>query len=106
MKDGLVNWSKMRQIARHCAIVTDCSRVTTEYLHDDNLSRLVTDLPVYSLDSDVRANLPSFLDLAEFYAPNSLYTIYLTPTNLVKHAMQATTQSKRRPGSSGNLSTR
>lgn len=57
MKDGLVNWSKMRQIARHCAIVSDCSRVVNEYLHDDNLSRLVTDLPVYSLDSDVSLRL-------------------------------------------------
>lgn len=55
MRDGLVNWSKMKAIGKHCAIVIDCSRLAPHYPNNEDLSRLITRLPLYSLnDDDVR----------------------------------------------------
>lgn len=52
MRDGLVNWSKMRQIGKYASVVTHCSRLTPHYPHDERLSQLVMDAPVFSLDDD------------------------------------------------------
>lgn len=52
MRDGLVNWSKMRQIGKYASAVAHCGRLTPRYLHDERLSKLVMDGPVFSLDSD------------------------------------------------------
>lgn len=52
MRDGLVNWSKMRQIGRFASIVVDCARLAPQNVHDEALSRLIVDLPVYSLNDD------------------------------------------------------
>lgn len=95
MKDGLVNWSKMRQIARHCAIVTDCSRVATEYQHDDNLSRLVTDLPVYSLDSDVRLLL--FVHAMDLADPHSYYEVSVRSILRLQTSSSTQRKQSRRP---------
>lgn len=55
MRDGLVNWSKMKAIGKHCAIVIDCSRLAPHYPNNVDLSRLITRLPLFSLnDDDVR----------------------------------------------------
>lgn len=52
MRDGLVNWSKMRQIAKYASAVAHCGRPTPHYPHDERLSKLVMDAPVFSLDDD------------------------------------------------------
>ena len=53
MRDGLVNWSKLRQIGRHCAIVSNCGGLALSFTQSENISRLVAALPVYSIDEDV-----------------------------------------------------
>lgn len=52
MRDGLVNWSKMRQIGKYASTIAHCARLTPYYTHDERLSKLVTDVAVFSLDSD------------------------------------------------------
>lgn len=52
MRNGLVNWTKMRQIGKHCAIVNDCARLAPYYADNPYVARLITGLPVYSLDTD------------------------------------------------------
>lgn len=60
MRDGLVNWSKMRQIGRYASAIAHCARLTPHYGHDERLSKLVMDVPVFSLDSDDDVRFPLF----------------------------------------------
>ena len=52
MRDGLVNWNKMRQLARHCAIVTESPRLRPDSANSNDFERYVMKLPVYSLESE------------------------------------------------------
>lgn len=58
MRDGLVNWSKMRQIGKYASAIAHCARLTPHYTHDERLSTLVTGVPVFSLDSDDDVSIP------------------------------------------------
>ena len=53
MRDSLVNWTKMRQIGQHCLIFEFCTRLVPLESDNDAVARLVSDLPVYSIDGDV-----------------------------------------------------
>jgi hypothetical protein len=52
MRDGLVNWLKMRQVGTYASAVSHCARLAPKYGHDATLFSLVMDAPVFSLDED------------------------------------------------------
>lgn len=58
-RDGLVNWTKMKQIGKHCHIVAESSRLNPNYRHSDQLNKLVSELPVYSVNEGVSLQIPT-----------------------------------------------
>lgn len=60
-KDGLINWTKMRQIAGRCAVVERPYPIDPHFANDIGASRLITKQPVYNLDDDDVSETPSSL---------------------------------------------
>lgn len=53
MCDGAVNWTKMRQVAKHCEVTIGCTKYSDVERPAVTACSDILDLPVYNLDDDV-----------------------------------------------------
>lgn len=62
-RNGLVNWSKMNQLAEHANVVSNCATLAPRLPNVPEAERLITGVPVLSLEDDVRGVPRSMLCL-------------------------------------------